>query len=230
MTFVGDNLMDSYRGEYKAFLRAGQVGGTDGDVSVALQIGIGSTDPAMPHRVGASVELSTHDNGYEIVDLGQFSIPFLEVADTDYEDADIVLEVQVKQNTAGATINMADLILIPIDEWGIVLDDPISDNEIGPSAMWGNQYLEYDSGVLGHKAGKYHLEAGTATAFPAENWFYGGRPFSVEPGKITRIYFLMGHYHPGLGWGEEPIMSDPSSLLAVELRAQALYLSLRGAD
>jgi len=84
--------------------------------------------------------------------------------------------------------------------------------------------------VLGHKTGKYMLEAGAATAFPAESWFYGGEPFSVEPGKQTRIYFLMGNYHPDLGWGIGPLVSDPSSLLAVEIRPQALYLSLRGAD
>ena len=184
----------------------------------------------MPARLGELVALSTHDNGYEIVDLGQFSIPFLEVADTDYEDVDITFEVQAVQNTAGATVRFSDLVLIPVDEWSVVLDDPISDNNLGTSAMWGNQYLEYDSGVLGHKAGKYHLGSATATSFPAENWFYGGRPFSVEPGLATRIYFLMGHYHPSLGWGKEPVMSDPSSLLAAELRVQALYLSLRGAD
>ena len=228
--FIGDDLMDSYRGEYKAFLRAEQVAGTDGDVSVALQIRMGSTDAGMPARLGELVDLSTHDKGYEIVDLGKFSIPFLETADTDYDDVDILFEVQAVQNTAGATIRFSDLILIPVDEWSIVLDDPISDNNLGTSAMWGNQYLEYDSGVLGHKAGKYHLEAGAATSFPAENWFYGGRPFSVEPGLATRVYFLMGHYHPDFGWGVEPLMSDPSSLIAVELRSQALYLSLRGAD
>ena len=230
VTFVGADLMDAYRGEYKAFLRAEQVGGTDGNISVALQIRMGSTDAGMPARLGELVDLSTHDKGYEIIDLGQFSIPFHETADTDFKNMDIVFEIQAVQNAPSTQLRMADLILIPVDEWSVVLDDPISDNNLGNSSMWGNQYLEYDSGVLGHKAGKYHLEAGTANSFPAENWFYGGKPFSVEPGNITRIYFLMGHYHPDLGWGVEPLVSDPSSLLAVELRTQALYLSLRGAD
>jgi hypothetical protein len=228
--FIGANLADDYRGTYQAYLRAEQVAGSDNYTSALLKIRLGSTDSFMPSRTGEQIDLSTHDKGYEIVDLGTFSIPFLDVADTDYLDADIIFELQIVQNTAGATIKLADLILIPVDEWGMVLEDPISDNNLGTSAVWGNQYIEYDSGVLGHKVGKYHLEAGTATAFPAENWFYGGRPFTVEPGNDVRIYFLMGHYHPDLGWGKEPIVSDPSSLFAVEIRPQSLYLSLRGSD
>jgi hypothetical protein len=228
VALTGDNLMDSYRGEYKAFLRVEQVSGTDGDVSVALQIKLGSTDPASPARLGELMSLSTHDNGWEIVDLGQFSIPFVETADTDYLDGDIIFEIQAVQNTAGATIKFADLILMPVDEWAMVLDDPISDNNTGSSALRGNRRLDLDSGVLGHRA-SLNLKSGTSY-LSGENWFYGGRPFAVEPAQLTRIYFLMGHYHANLGWGNEPIMSTIAQALVVEVRAQALYLSMRGAD
>jgi len=228
VSFVGDNLVDAYRGEYKAFLRAEQVGGTDGDISVALKIGLGSTDPASPSRLGQLVDLSTHDKGWEIVDLGQFSIPFVDAADTDDLDGDIVFDIQAVQNTATVTCLFADLILIPVDEWAFVLDDPVSDNSAGASALRGNRRLDVDSGVLGHRAA---LNIKTGTSYMAgENWFYGGRPFHIEPGRLTRIYFLMGHYHSDLGWGVEPIMSTIAQSLVVELRSQALYLSLRGAD
>jgi len=228
VTFVGDDLLDSYRGEYKAFLRAEQVGGTDGDISVALQMRLGSTDPASPARIGSLVDLSTHDKGWEILDLGKFSIPFVETVDTDDLDGDIVFELQAVQNTAGATAKFADLILIPVDEWSMVLDDPVSDNNTGSSTLRGNRRLDLDSGILGHRA-SLNLKSGTSY-LSGENWFYGGRPFSVEPEQLTRIYFLMGHYHADLGWGGEPIMSTIAQSLIVELRAQALYLSLRGAD
>jgi hypothetical protein len=227
--FIGSGLLGDYRGEYKAFLRAEQVSGANGDIGVALQLRMGSTDSFAPARLGTLVDLQTHDNGYELVDLGQFSIPFHEVADTDYVGADIILEVQAAVNTgSGQQLRIADLIMMPVDEWSITLEDPISDNDLGTSALWGNQYIEYDSGILGHKVGKYQL--GSGGAFPAENWFYSGKPFLVEPNMPARIYFLVGHWHPSLGWGNEPLVSDPSSLLAVEIRAQALYLGLRGSE
>lgn len=228
VSFTGANLMDDYRGEYKAFLRAEQVGGTGGDISVALKIKLGSTNAEAPARLGDLVPLATYDKGWEIVDLGKFSIPFVEAADTDTLTGNIIFEVQAVQNTTSITAKFADLIFIPIDEWSMVFDDPISDNDLGSSALRGNRRLDYDSGVLRHGAG-LSFKSGT-NYLPGENWFYGGQPFSVEAGGQTRIYFLMGHYHSDLGWGEEPLMSTVAQSLVVELRSQALYLSLRGAD
>jgi len=228
VSFAGDDLLDSYRGEYKAFLRAEQVGGTDGDVSVVLQTRLGSTNVESPARLGAVVDLTTHDKGWEIIDLGKFSIPFVETADTDDLDGDIIFEIQAVQNVAGATIKFADLILMPVDEWSIVLDDPVSDNNTGSSTLRGNRRLDLDSGVLAHRAA-LNLKSGTSY-LSGENWFYGGKPFGVEPGRLTRIYFLMGHYHSDFGWGTGTIMSTIAQSLVVELRAQALYLSMRGAD
>jgi hypothetical protein len=197
-------------------------------VSVALVARLGSTDAASPKRQGQITDLSTHDNGYEIVDLGTFTIPFVETADTDYLSGDVIFEIQARQNSAGAELKFADLILMPIDEWAFVLDDPLSDNDKGASAFRGNRRLDVDSGVLEHRA-VLNIKTGTSY-MPGENWFYGGRPFSIETGKPTRIYFLLGHYAASLGWGGEPIMSTIAQSMVVELRAQALYLSMRGAD
>ena len=226
--FLGDNLLADYMGEYRAFMRCEQVGGTDADISTQLRVQIGSTDSYAPRYDTEEKYLETYDNGWEVVDFGKVSIPFAEVTDTDVLTADIVFTIMAERNQGTSTFKVADLILIPIDEWSITLDDPITDNDVGSSALRGNTALDLDTGILGNRTQKYIKVGGSW--IPAENWYRHGRPWAVEPNKKVRLYYLMMHYDADKGWGNAPLMSSLGMGMGVEARSRGLYLALRGSD
>ena len=118
------------------------------------------------------------------------------------------------------------MILLPIDEWSTVLQDPISSPTLGSSALRGDTVLDLDAGILMDRTVKYYRSG--ATLYAAENWYRSGEPPKLEPGRQTRLYFLLMHYP--VDWGTGPFLAPLGMHLALEMRARMIYLTLRGSD
>lgn len=226
ITLTGTALLDDYVGLYRVFMRIQQVGGDDGDLEVKLRTSIGSTSDEFPKIDTETIELKTHDAGWEIVDFGVLQLPFGELTAADVSTTDLIFQVMAARMSGAGTIEFADLILIPIDEWSVVLDDPLSNVDLGSSALRGDNALDVDAGVLMNRTLKYYRSG--ATLYPAETWYRSGEPPRFQPKRQTRVYFLMMHYPTD--WGTGPFLGTLGMHLSVELRAQMLYLALRGVE
>lgn len=217
---TGTNKADDYAGQYRVFLRAEQVGDTDETTQVSLITYLTDTDG--PKQVGETYKLQTHDAGWEIIDLGFLQVPFTETVDTDALETDLIFSIRAERTSGSATINFADLILIPVDEWSLELEDPISDDDTGASALRGKCMLELDDGILRPRTIKYYDDS------PGETWYRDGEPITIEPKKVTRVYFLMGHYSSE--WGVGPYIGSLGMQLGIEFYANAVYQALRGSE
>jgi hypothetical protein len=219
--------MHKWAGVYRVFLRAYQVGGAAGDCQVRLRIRIGSISDGYPMQDLSTVRLKTKDAGWEIVELGYLSIPFGKAVSADNLGATLVLQIMAERTTGSSTLRLADLILMPVDEWAVTLDDPLSNVSIGSSALRGGTMLDLDGGVLVNRTLKYQAGAGGAW-HPAEAWNRDGAPPTLEPDRQTRLYFLMMHYPSTFGTG--PFVSTLGMQIGVNVYAHAVYEALRGDD
>jgi len=226
ITLMGTALLDDYIGLYRVFIRLQQVGGDDGDLEIRLRTSVGSVSDEFPKIDTEVVELKTHDAGWEIIDLGVLQLPFGELTAADTSTTDLIFQVMAARMSGAATIEFADLILMPIDEWSVVLDDPLSNVDLGSSALRGDSVLDVDAGVLMNRTVKYYRSG--ATLYLAETWYRSGEPPRLFPKRQTRIYFLMMHYP--VDWGVGPFLGTLGMHLSAELRAQMLYLALRGSE
>ena len=170
-TLTGTAKLQYWLGRFRVFLRAQQIGGANGDCRVKLRTMIGGSTSGYPLKDSEIVPLATHDVGWEVVDLTSNSflqIPFSDITDADLTGIDLIFIIQADRSAGTSTLQVADLILIPIDEWAMELRDPISDTTTGASALRGDTLLDADSGLLGHRILKQIIIS--SVAYPAETW------------------------------------------------------------
>lgn len=231
---TGTNILTHWKGHYRAFIRAQQIGGDAGDVSLRLRVYIDSTDDYSPKYDGTTggIPMVGVTKGMEVVDLipdGVLKIPFASVMAADESglaNADLIFDIQAGLETgSGATLRIYDLILIPSDEWACELNDPISDSLTGNSALRGNSLLDLDGGVITDRTIKQMINSGNVLL--AETWSRSGDRPRIQPATQTRIYFLFMHYPTG--WGTPPLIGTLGMHTAFELFAHNCYLFLRGA-
>lgn len=228
---TGANILDSWVGLYRVFLRCQQVGGDPGDIEVRLRTFINAADDYAPKIDSPDdVALKGVDNGFEIIDLfpnAVLQLPFTAIVDADdLTNADLIFHIQAKRTTGSATLQVIDLILIPADEYCTALADPLSDELTGNSALRGLTILDDDSGVIADRTVKQLIEG--SYVYPAETWGRRGGPPLLEPSLQTRIYFLFCHYPSGGDWGDEPLIGTLGMHLAFELFAHNAWLFMRG--
>ncbi len=229
VSFTGDGRLDDWKGEYRVFVTAQQIGGSASDIGLFLRTYIHETNTYSPKYDTAEVYTQGADQGAEVFDLGLLKLPFGETADTDdLTDADIIFEIHAERISGSATLRIYELVLIPVDEWSCELDDPVTDTVNGTSALRGNGVIDVDGGVLANRTLKY-LKSGSYL-YPSDTWGRGGPPLKVEPGKKTRLYFLMMHYPDGGTWGTGPFISSIGCHLAFELYTHDCFMGLRGSE
>lgn len=234
--FTGTDKLAAYAGKYRPFLRVRQAGGDRGDVNVKLRVYINSNNDydtlfELPEQAlkGVSATGAT----MEIVDLypqNLLSLPFASLKDADdLTGGDLIFEVWAEEESAGTDLDMYDLILIPADEWSVELDDPISGQDAGNSALRGLTALDLDGGVLDNRTIKYIVE--DAVLLNAETWSRHGHPMRLNPYEGDhRLYVLMGHYPEGEDWGDVPMCARCGMMITVELFQHSIYHYLRGDD
>jgi len=228
------DLLEAFKGEYRVFLRCGQVGGVAGDDYVKLRAALISSTTYFPIQDFPEVRLASlaaAGNLDELVNLtpgGYLTLPFSEVdeADPSYATANLVLEVHAK-GTAASDLFPFELILIPTNEWSTEYADPLANPTNGSSALRGDSILEDDGGVIRDRTIKRLISEGVELG--TDFWTRRGLPPRLEPGKQTRLYFLFGFF-PVTGFGQVPLLAQPGMGALVELYAHACYHFLRGDD
>ena len=224
---TGTARLGDWKGRYRAFIRAQQIGGAAGDTSIRLRTYIDASDDFSPKWDTPVFELLTADEGPELISLGDIKIPFIDYAQADvFTNANLIFEVQAKRDAGAGTLRLYDLILIPADEWTSTLYALIADTTNAPSALRTNNVVEDDGGVLINRTIKYIDDAGVL--YPAAEWGRGGIPIKLPLETAFRIYFLMAHKPLAGAWSDNYLMSYPGAFLKFQLFTQPYYLGLRG--
>ncbi len=224
----GANMYGPWWGEYRVFVRAMQVGGANGDVRVRLKTSLWYIDGTGSAVLSPIATLQTHDVPWEIADLGILTIPFTDVVSgVDATALGLYFEVQAELLTGAADVYLADLILIPIDEWSNTWDDFVKSVVSGASALHQNNMLDVDGDVAALRTCKEMWLSGSSY-FPLEDWAREGPPPMLKPGRRTKLFFLMGHYPVTFGTG--PFIGPIGMAFAMNLFTVPVYETLRGAD
>jgi hypothetical protein len=189
-TTFGD-ISDFY-GTYRAFARAEQTAGSAEDVELRLDIS------ARFSFIGEAVPMKG-TSGLEIVDLGTVSLfPQRIVGSDEIRGFDnLGIRVDAKSNNGTTpSVDIHDLILIPIDELAIHLS---TDDTDSLAVKWN--YVEADSGVIrypGALRGYYNFafsgSGGGLGYAPLSSWQLLGEPPRIQPERKARLYFLFADH------------------------------------
>lgn len=231
-TYTGTEMLDSWRGKYKAFIRAEQVSGADGDIILQLRALLDTGGATAMRWESDRITMQTHDDGPEVVDMtpdGVLSIPFVdELAEDDFTGEDIVFRIRARRlGASAATLDIWDLVLIPADEWIVEYDDLIQDLTAGSEALRGLQLIEDDGGIIENRTVKRFTRAGRDDLWLAQKWGRGGPRPKLKPNTTGRLYFLMMHY-PSSGWGDAPFIGSLGMQIAFEMYIRDVFPYLRG--
>ncbi len=205
-----------YYGTYRAYLRYAFYG-TNQAVSLKLQLnnftqGLANTGEEKILSTAVSTEGITR-----LLDMGQFTIGIQNFLDTDEIGNSFYFDLYSKATASSQTVDIFELILMPIDEWFGYFEDS---TQAGPLTL--NNTLDIDSASY-HKRQlrstvKYRgSELVTATWLPSANG-----PLFLQPGKTQRFYFL-GEMYNG-----EYLASTFTQVHQVQLYAHERYLGGRG--
>lgn len=174
-----------FEGDYHVYLRAEQESGSAGDVSVLMKLEHVNTTWS-----SETVFLAQVDSGPEIVSLGRFTILPVGLRTGEVMIGDLTIQLHAKSdNGTTPNLNIFDLVLIPIDEWGIVAADPldVTNHKLGTQGV-----LDIDSGVL--RVGSTMKAFGYASSDSIEGFMETrGLLPNIEPDKQIRIYGLFGN-------------------------------------
>ena len=231
--FTGDDILDSWVGEYRAFIRAQQIGGAAEDTSLLLRTFISGYGDDDPHIDTAEKDFAAFDDGFEVLDMGIIRIPFARPRAGDVlTGVDVVFEIHAARATGSSTLKIYDLILIPVDEWVVGLDDPISDIDTGSSALRGAAAIDVDGGVIAYRTAKVQKIGGEWIL--SENWARMGKsPTLPDVGSKHRLYFLILNYEDvdaSGEFGQAPFFGSPGAQVDFEIYGHMNYLFLRGSD
>ena len=227
VALTGTGKLADWKGRYRAFIRAQQIGGAAGDISLRLRSFIDASNVYSPQWDTPIVALKTMDEGPELVSLGELKVPFIDYAKADtFTNANLIFNIQAKRDTGAGTLRLYDLILIPADEWTSTLYALIADTTNAPEALRSSNVIEDDGGIIANRTIKYFDDAGTL--YPAQEWGRGGIPLKLPIATEFRIYFLMVHKPLGGAWSDNYLMSYPGTMLKAQIYSVPYYLGLTG--
>jgi hypothetical protein len=237
-----------YKGRYRVILKGQQIAGAVDDVDIWLGANFYFAAP-LDLWTSKTVSPKKVSSGIEVFDLGQIDLPL-----GGFEPGVELHTINwFLYSTAASTTPdflAYELILMPIDEWSVQLDDPLLPAPLssGTSVLGSNftnlanstavfilKTLVADGGVLLPWPRSFLLEASTAATPVAVrtslnvSWKLMGEGAKIEPSRKTRFYFLIMAYER-FKFGEEPFMADCGISASFSLAAAERWLDLRGAD
>lgn len=233
--FEGSDKLLHYTGNWKVFLICHtDYGYSEGEINVQLVAKInsdGDDAPAIPYPE-QSPKWDDTTGLFEIIDLTKDTTMKLPFADTnrgdDYDGANVIFEIYAEQVTGSSSFYAWKLVFIPADEWIADLNDPISNNTTGNSALRGYTLLDIDNGLVALRTIKQIIDD-SGEIVPAETWSRRSEPMKIDPAREARLYFLIASYTGG-GWGtaSDPTEASPMAQVQAEIYHQDRFLYLRG--
>lgn len=224
----GTNKLSGFRGTYRVLAHVYQTGGAAGGTAVKAQflVGVGGSllSPAPVYET-PTVALKGFDlSTYEVVDLGEVTLPFARPVQDDAVGEDLVIKFFAQRVAGSPTIRLSCIRLIPTDEWYMQLDDPTTDITNGGTAMRTDCMLEVDLGTRGERTLKM-VNAG-ATPYVGNTWLRSAGSGRIMPGTTYRFYMAILSW-PSLGWGTAPL-GHLGRMIGVRMAKVNTYVGLRG--
>lgn len=212
---------DAYVGRFHIFLRCKQTGGDVGDIGIRL--GSALTEIGYPGTYyGKTLYTQTEDPAWELVDLGEFTLPPVDISQLEEVDEQ-QLVIQLSNAAGSATLNLYDLVFIPVDEWACDAAQFInSNNKVNLSI----KVLTIDS--IGNP--KKSIETFNRRTLPDEAIksmyipYMANRAIIHKEGR-QRLWHLSAKGHDNL---IPPWSSWPQITYSVRLSAQMRYRGMRG--
>lgn len=229
VTLTGTARLADWIGTYRVFVRCQQVGGAAGDVKLKLRTNVYGTTSSHPKYdlPNTAVALVGVSLPWEIVELGTLALPWAKFGKQDsLANVDIIFQILASRASGSATLRLYDLILIPIDEWTVELNDPLADTVNGTSALRGLTSIEDDGGLVLDRTVKY-IRSGSSN-FLAETWSRRGEALTFEPARAYRLYFLAMNY--ASNWGVAPFVASLGTHLDFKMWVHERWPVLRGAN
>jgi len=220
---IAQPLIQEYVGTFQLFLRAQQIGGVAGDMSVRVRAAMGSGGEFFTSE---TLFTTINDDGYELFHLGIVRIP--PTVDTfrvsELSTLYLFIDAANTNDTVPGDLYIHDLILMPADEW-IGNFSIINETSTDTSALLGNsRILDISSLTNPRRELIANLHQDTNLREVLEPWKYispGG--FILQNNAAQRLYFL----EESLTINYDPFCPHEISMF-VELEAAARYFSMRG--
>ena len=210
------DIETDFEGTYRIYLRAKQVGGDAGDVTMQLQL------VRELVIVGEEVKTLQADADIDLYDMGIFSIGRADVLGDEIKKAQTLQFLVYASSSNGTTPNLEihDIGLMPIDEQALFLDG-------GGEALGPTQGLQIDSGVLRESSHEISFSEVTGSeGFTVRHpWETRGSFLEIEPRRKARIYFLIAAENSNI-----VDRSNQGQGMGVNLHLAEQWNTLRGSD
>ena len=207
---------NQYRGTYRMFIRAAQLVVPVGAISFRVLQYIGDAVYADLVWQSSSVTM-TRTVSYELLDMGQVSVPAVE----SNEAFETHWTIQTFGNAA-AGVDLIDLIILPVDEWASDLYTDLLMPSVRSNVVYQGFCAEIDGITYPRnspRALSYPYVTGSLQASPR---FVGGKG-GLIPNEIQYLHSLIAGGVPG-SW-----TSIPSAGSSIESWQVQRYSSMRGA-
>jgi len=132
-------ISTEYYGRFRILVRAKQNSGSAGDIQLRISFVNGLVTNALPISQYKTVQTSVASNGWGVLDFEEISLPGGKVTDNEILES-MTVAIDANVLATGGTLQIADIILIPVDEFALFLDRVSSGNE-----TFEGEYIDVDS-------------------------------------------------------------------------------------
>lgn len=217
---IGQTLIQEYIGMFHVFLRAQQIGGSPGDMSVKIQIYTGSSSAFFESE---GLPTTMQDDGFELFYFGLVQIP-QGMDNFRVDDLGSILMNILVSNTNDITpgdFYMHDIILMPTDEWigQFYMGSTTQSRHLGDNRM-----LDISSFTNPKRELFANLQQDDNLRTALETWVnVAPAPFTLQANTDQRLFFLF----ESLNIGQDPYCPHEIHPF-IEVKAAARYFSMRG--
>lgn len=214
--YLDPTIAGDFRGQYHAFVRGRQSGGTAGNMEVRLGIYTGGEVVYTENRAFTTISVP------QALDMGKVRIPAFESAPTDSPNA-IFLLIQSSTTSGTPELYYYDVILLPVDEWAATIGS-VDTTPYTTSQMIGYyNYLDLDSVLFPRLPAPAYLRY-----VPDDNPVNTLRvittgPAILQSGQAQRLWHFSQHYRT-----TGVVRSDPEIAFRHQLYKTQRYYSSRG--
>jgi hypothetical protein len=208
------------RGKYSVFLRARQLNGAFGDISIALRFIFGTGGGTYTELTASPVVSGTSGNtsAWPLTYFGTVTIPLNtrnEITPLGYgitDNPQFQIALLASRASGASELYVCDLVLVPFDEPGILLTAP--DGVIGTATGNGCWYDYSGYATHGDQSAFANSYVSQGTGGPRQNLpvEIRGQDLVLEPGVNNRLYFVFAGVLSSVS-----NLSDPNSDYALRL-------------